>query len=59
MELPFPVTHDDKIKCLRRELSLRRQVYPRRVHDGKMKSTSADREIRVMEAILSDYENGQ
>lgn len=59
MDFPFPVTKEDKIKCLRRELSLRRQVYPRRVHDGKMKATSADHEIRVMQAILTDYENGK
>lgn len=46
----------DKIAALRREIALRRNVYARRVSDGKMKPQDRDREIGVMEAILADYE---
>lgn len=52
-----PFSRDDKIGCLRREIKMRRQVYPRWVATQKMKQEDADREIAVMEAILADYEN--
>lgn len=49
------ITFSDKEACARRELKFRRQVYPRRVEQGKMKQADADREIEVMEAIVEDY----
>jgi hypothetical protein len=49
------VSTADKIKCLQRELALRRNVYPLRVLAGKMNQLAADYEIEVMEAILDDY----
>jgi len=45
---------DDKIVCLTRELRLRRRVYPNRVADGRMSAAEAERELLVMQAILSD-----
>jgi ribosome assembly protein YihI (activator of Der GTPase) len=46
----------DKLRAARRELLLRRSLYPRRVKDGKLKQEVADHEIAVMEAIVADYE---
>lgn len=49
-------TLQDKLNCAKRELALRRAVYPRKVSDGKMKQDAADRETGIMAAIVSDYE---
>lgn len=46
---------EDKMKCAQRELVLRKNVYPARVKLGKMKTSQADREIAIMEAIHADY----
>jgi hypothetical protein len=51
------ITRDHKIAALRREIALRRAVFPGRVRIGKMKQAEADREIAVMEAILADYQD--
>lgn len=47
-------TIDDKIKCLRREIALRKNVYPKWVDSGRMKKEDAEREIAVMQAIHDD-----
>lgn len=52
----LPVTREEKRACIERELRYRRHVYPRRVEDGKMKRDAMDKELRVMAAILADYE---
>jgi hypothetical protein len=54
----LPVTRAEKIACLRRELGYRRRMYPLWVERRKMKQDVADRELRVMEAILADFEGG-
>lgn len=46
----------EKLKVLRRELALRRSLYPRWIKDGRIDQAKADREIEVMEAIAADYE---
>ena len=51
------VTRDDKIKCLRRELAFRRNVYRKRVAEHRMHQWQADRELAIMEAVLADYED--
>jgi hypothetical protein len=51
--MDFPV--EDKLKCIQRELVLRKNVYKTRVGLGKMKQAQADREIAIMEAIYADY----
>ena len=47
---------EEKIAHLRREVAMRRSVYPRQVAARKMKQDQADRGIAVMVAILEDYE---
>lgn len=46
----------DKLACAKRELAMRRHVYPRWVQVGKMTKQNADHEIACMEAIVADYE---
>ena len=45
-------TLEAQIKCVRRELALRRNAYPRWVKSGRMKEAEAVREIETMEAVL-------
>lgn len=49
----FPVTLQDQIACVRRELAMRANAYPRFIASGKMKQAKADREIAVMEGVLN------
>lgn len=42
----------EQIKCVEREIALRRSVYARRVSSGSMTQDAADREIATMEAVL-------
>lgn len=48
-----PVTLGDQIRCVERELKLRKGAYPRWVGDGRMTSGRAAEEIRRMEAVLA------
>jgi hypothetical protein len=48
-------TREEKYACAKRELAMRRSVYPNWVSRGKMRAAEAEREIRVMEAIVADY----
>jgi hypothetical protein len=45
-----------KYKCAKRELRLRKQVYPLWVRQGRMSQAEANYEITVMEEICKDYE---
>ena len=49
-------TASDKLAAVRREIGMRRRVYPRWVINGKMTQAKADEETAVMEAIAADYE---
>lgn len=49
----FPVTIDEQIACIDRELGYRRRVYPRRIADNKMTQQLADKQIAHMEAVLA------
>jgi hypothetical protein len=42
--------------CARRELSMRKWVYPNRVGARKMKQATADREMAMMQAIAEHFE---
>lgn len=42
----------EQIMCVEREIRMRRTTYPRWVAAGKMKLDQAEREQRVMEAVL-------
>lgn len=49
-------TAADKLAAVRREIAMRRRVYPRWVEAGRMTQAKADEEIAVMEAIAADCE---
>ena len=49
------ITLADKAKCARREVEMRRKVYPRFVHNGRMSQEEASREIEIMASIAFDY----
>jgi hypothetical protein len=49
-------TAEEKLISIRRELAMRKRVYPRWVEMGKMKLDQAEREIALMQAIAADYE---
>ena len=49
------ITREDKIAAIRREIALRKNVYPARITSYKMSQEKAAHEIAVMEAILHDY----
>lgn len=42
----------EEIACIRRELAMRQHVYAGWVERGKMTQAKADRELRVMRAVL-------
>lgn len=46
------VSMDDMIGCAKRELMLRKRVYPRWVADGRMTEKKAEDEISFMNAIV-------
>lgn len=47
-----PVSIEDQIREVQRELDMRREVYPRRVANKSMTQQRADRQTKVMEAVL-------
>lgn len=51
-EVPLHV----QIACAKRELSMRRNVYPRRIASGVMTKALADRETAAMAAIVATLE---
>lgn len=54
-----PVTINDQIACVEREIQQRRRVYPRLIAKGSMKQGTADEEIRRMEAVLETVRAAQ
>jgi len=50
------ITLDNQIACVRRELSLRRSVYPRLIQSKKMTQAWADYQMDCMEAVLNTLE---
>lgn len=49
-------TATEKLAELKRELSLRRTVYPSFVKSGQIKQAAADRQIGIIREIVLDYE---
>jgi hypothetical protein len=45
-----------KQACVRREIALRKNVYNKRVNEGKMNALQAEYEISCMEDVLKDLE---
>jgi hypothetical protein len=48
----------DKLRCIEREINMRKAVYPKWVAAKRLSQEKADREISVMEAIKEDYLKG-
>ncbi len=47
-----PITLDQQIQCVRRELALRKRVYPKWVKEGgRMTEREAEKEIAHMQAV--------
>ena len=55
VETSLSVTRVEKIAALKREIALRKNVFPKRIERQVMTQEKADHEIAVMEAILHDY----
>lgn len=49
----------EQIKCVKREIAMRKRVYPRWVADGRLIQSKADAEIAVMEAVRATLEGLQ
>ncbi len=45
------MTLDEQIRCIGREIGMRRNVYPRFVAKGTMKPEKADYELKCMETV--------
>jgi hypothetical protein len=45
------VTVADQIRCVRREIAMRQNVYPKWVASGRMKQEDADKELAAMQAV--------
>ena len=52
-------TTKELIACAKRELALRRNVYPKWVASGRMHAEQCEHEIACMEAIVVELENYQ
>ena len=52
----FPITIDDEIAEVRREIQLRERVYPNWVHTGRLKQERADRQLEAMRAVMARLE---
>lgn len=51
-----PISIEQQIACVRREIGYRERVYARRISDGKMTQKLADRELAAMRAVLATLE---
>lgn len=45
-------TLDEQIKCVEREIAMRKRVYQKRVLEEKMSKQTADHELECMAAVL-------
>lgn len=50
------MTLADQIAAVKREIAMRRNVYPRRVAEGRMTQAKADHEVAAMLAVLATLE---
>ena len=48
----MPVSLEDQIRCVKREIGMRKRVYPRWVESKKMTEAKSAEEIASMEAVL-------
>lgn len=52
-------TAAEKLAAARRELAMRRRVYPRWVENNRMTQSKANEETAIMAAIVADYEKAE
>lgn len=45
-----------QVACARREVAMRKRVYPRWIESGRFSQAKADHEIAAMEAIIATLE---
>jgi hypothetical protein len=45
-----------QIACVRREIGMRKKVYPRWIQSGRMTPEESERQILTMEAVLATLE---
>ncbi len=50
------ITDEDKLECAKRELSMRRRLFPKWVEQDRLSAGKAAHEIACMEGIVRDYE---
>lgn len=50
------ISAQTKLRSAKRELAMRRSVYPKWVESGRMTQSEADHEIAVMADIVHDYQ---
>lgn len=55
-EAALSIDIDRQIACVRREVSMRRKVYPGWIQRGKMTQEEADRQLSTMEAVQATLE---
>jgi transcriptional regulator with XRE-family HTH domain len=53
---PNGATLAEQIACIKREIAMRRNVYPKWVHSGRMRHDVATREMNAIEAVLRTLE---
>lgn len=51
------VSLQDQIKCVAREVAMRKACYPKFISNGKMRPTEALRELTTMQAVLETLQN--
>lgn len=47
----------DQIKCVAREIALRKACYPKWISSGKMKPTEALKELTAMQAVMETLQD--
>lgn len=47
---------EDIIKEVQREINMRKRVFPTWVLQGKMKQYVSDKQMKILEEIIADYE---
>jgi len=55
----LPVSREEMIAEVKREIEFRRRVYPRQVATGRMSQRNAERHIEVMTAVLALLEESR
>lgn len=51
----FPITDQEVVQEMERELRMRHQVYTKQVAARTMKQDTADRRIAIVQKIIGDY----